>query len=133
MWNQAYILNLVKKSTLVILLEYHNIKTFFKKATFQIRLKKFLRLKKLKTLFIRHMLLVILTANKLLERFTIKELQQTNQKGFWVEKVIKYMLNGKAMIVLLTVGLINRHSRNQLIFSRSKIFGRKSKSWITIV
>ena len=43
---------------------------------FQISLKKFLLLKKLKTLFREHMLLVILKENKLLERFTKKELQK---------------------------------------------------------
>ena len=40
-----------------------------------------------------------------------KELQKTNQKEFRVEKVIKRkseMLNGKATIVLLTVGLIKK-------------------------
>ena len=54
---------------LVILLEYQNIKTFLQKAMFQIGLKKFLWLKKLKTLFRGHMLLVILKEKKLLERF----------------------------------------------------------------
>ena len=47
---------------------------------FQIGLKKFLLLKKLKTLCRGHLLLVILKAKKLLERFTKKELQKTNQK-----------------------------------------------------
>ena len=55
---------------LMILFEYQNIKTFLQKAMFQIGLKKFLRLKKLKTLCRGHMLLVILKAKKLLERFT---------------------------------------------------------------
>ena len=36
-----------------------------------------------------HMLLVILKGKKLLQRFTKKELQKTNQKRFRVEKVIK--------------------------------------------
>ena len=49
----------------------------------------------------------------MLERFTKKELQKTNQKEFKLEKVIKgnvknYMLNGKATIILLTVGLIKK-------------------------
>ena len=35
------------------------------------------------------MLLVILIANKLVERFKEKKLQKTNQKGLRVEKVIK--------------------------------------------
>ena len=59
------------------------------------------------------MLLVILKAKKLLERFTKKNCKKTNQKGFIVEKVIKKkviscMLNGKTMINLLTVGLIKK-------------------------
>ena len=43
---------------LVILLEYQNIKTFLQKAMFQIGLKKFLWLKKLKTLCCGHILLM---------------------------------------------------------------------------
>ena len=58
------------------------------------------------------MLLVILKVKKLLERFAKKELQKINQKEFRVEKVIKkvinYMLNGKGMIILLTVELIKK-------------------------
>ena len=58
---------------LVILLEYQNTKTFLKKAVFQIGLKKFLLLQKLKKILFRgHMLLMILKAKKLLERFTKK-------------------------------------------------------------
>ena len=58
------------------------------------------------------MLLVILKVKKLLERFAKKEFQKINQKEFRVEKVIKkvinYMLNGKAMIILLTVELTKK-------------------------
>ena len=48
---------------------------------------------------------------KIVGMFYKKKLQKPNQKQFRVEKVIKkksinYMLNGKATIVLLTVGLI---------------------------
>ena len=57
---------------LVILLEYQNTKTFFQKAMFQIGLKRFLWLKKLKPLLLRHMLLVIVKEKKLLERFMKK-------------------------------------------------------------
>ena len=53
-------------------IEYQSIKTFFQKAMFQIGLKKFLWLKKLKTLFRGYMLLVILREKKLLEIFTKK-------------------------------------------------------------
>ena len=53
---------------LLMLLRYQNIKTLLQKAMLQID-KKFLRLKKLKTLYCGHFLLVILTEKKLLERF----------------------------------------------------------------
>ena len=43
----------------------------------------------LKTLCRGHVLLVILTAKKLLERFTKKKMQKTNQKEFRVETVIR--------------------------------------------
>ena len=33
-----------------------------------------------------------------------KELQKTNQKEFRVEKVINYILNGRAMVILLIAG-----------------------------
>ena len=52
------------------MLEYQNKKVFLQKAMFQIGLKKFLWLKKLKVLCHGHMLLVILKAKKLLECFT---------------------------------------------------------------
>ena len=62
MLNQALILTLVKKLTIKILnlklvnklKKYQNIITFLEKAMFQIGLRKFLRLKKLKTLFCGH-------------------------------------------------------------------------------
>ena len=47
--------------------KYENI---FQEATFQIGLKRFLWLKKLKTLFLGHTLLVALKEKKLLEHFT---------------------------------------------------------------
>ena len=43
---------------LAIVEEYQNIRTFLQKTMFQIGLRKFLRLKKLKILFLGHMLLV---------------------------------------------------------------------------
>ena len=54
--------------------KYQNIETFLQNVTFQIGLKKFLRLQKLKILLCGYMLLVILMVNKLLERFTKKYL-----------------------------------------------------------
>ena len=56
---------------LAIQLGYQNIKIFLQKAMLEFGLKKFLWLKKLKTLFCGHMLLVVLK-EKLLERFTKK-------------------------------------------------------------
>ena len=54
-----------------------------------------------------------LKGEEIVGNFYKKDLHKTNQKEFRVEKVIKkkvisYMLNGKATIVLLTVGLIKR-------------------------
>ena len=43
------------------------------------------------------------------------------------------MLNGKAMIVYLTVGLIKRHSINEWIFCRTEIFKIKSQIWIRFI
>ena len=54
--------------------KYQNIETFLENVTFQIGLKKILRMQKLKILLCGHMLLVILMVNKLLERFTKKYL-----------------------------------------------------------
>ena len=54
--------------------KYQNIEIFLQNLTFQIGLKKFLRLQKLKILLCGHMLLVILMVNRLLERFTKKYL-----------------------------------------------------------
>ena len=71
---------------LVILLEYQNIKTFLQKAIFQIGLKKFLLLQKLKILFRGHMLLAILKAKKLLERFTKKNCKKQIKKTLELKK-----------------------------------------------
>ena len=49
---------------------------------------------------------------KLLEHFNEKELQNTNQQEFRIEKVIKkvisYMTNGKVMVIHLIAGLIKK-------------------------
>ena len=71
---------------LVILLEYQNIKTFLQKAMFQIGVKKFLRLKNLKTLCRGHMLLVILKVRKLLEHFTKKNWKKQIKKSLKLKK-----------------------------------------------
>ena len=56
---------------------------------FQIVLKKFLLLQKIKILFRGHMLLALLKMKKLLERFTKKNCRKNDQKEFRIEKVIK--------------------------------------------
>ena len=66
---------------LMIQLEYQNIKRFLQKAIFQIDLKKFLLLQKLKILFHGHMLLVILKVKQLLERFTNKNYKKQGKKN----------------------------------------------------
>ena len=71
---------------LKILLDYQNIKTFLQKAMFQIGQKKFLLLKKLKTLFRGHMLLVILNAKKLLESLTKKNYKKQIKNSLELEK-----------------------------------------------
>ena len=71
---------------LLILLEYQNIKTFLQKAMFQIGLKKFLRLKKLKTLCRGHVLLVILMENKFLKLFTKKNCKKQIKKSLELKK-----------------------------------------------
>ena len=60
---------------LVIFPEYQNTKIFLQKVTFQIPLKKFLWLKKLKTLF------------------TKNNCKKTNQKEFRVQKLMKIKSN----------------------------------------
>ena len=52
-------------------------------------LKKYLWLKKLKTLCRGHMLLMILTEEKSLKLFKKKNCKKVNQKGVIIEKVIK--------------------------------------------
>ena len=97
---------------LVILLEYQNIKRLLQKALFQIGLKKIFLLEKLKILFREHMLLVILNAKRLLERFIKKNFKKTNKKEFRMKKVIKkvinYILNGKSAIIRLIPGSIKK-------------------------
>ena len=80
---------------------------------FQIGLKKFFWLKKFKTLFRGHMLLVILTEKKFVGTFDEKELQKTSQKGFKLEKLRKrkgekLYFKWKGTIVFLTAGLIKK-------------------------
>ena len=69
-----------------ILLELQNVKTFLQKAIFQIGLKTFLLLQKLKILFRGHMLLVILKVKNLLERFTKQSFKKQIKKSLELQK-----------------------------------------------
>ena len=71
------------------LLEYQNIKTFLQKAMFQIGLKKILWLKKLKTLWCEHILLVVLTENKFLHCFTKNICKNQIKNNLELKKVMK--------------------------------------------
>ena len=68
------------------MLEYQNIKALLQIVMFQIGLKKFLVLKKLKILLREHMLLVILKTKKLLERFTKKNCKNQIKKNLELKK-----------------------------------------------
>ena len=63
------------------MIEYQNIKTFLQKAMFQIGLKKFPLLQMLNPLCRGHMLLVILKANKFMERFAKKNRKKQIKKS----------------------------------------------------
>ena len=65
--------------------EYWNIKIFLQKVTFQISQNCFW-LKSLKTLSSGHMLLVILTEKKLLERFKEKNCKKQIKKSLELKK-----------------------------------------------
>ena len=59
------------------------------------------------------MLLMILKVKKLLEPFKKKNCKKSNQNEFRVKKVIQrrlinYMSNGKATMIILAVGLIKK-------------------------
>ena len=94
MKNQTDILTLVRKIIrkkilnlkLLIMLEYQNIKIFLQKVTLQIGLNKFLLSQKLKVLLRGHMLLAILTENKLLERFTKRYCKKQIKKSLELKK-----------------------------------------------
>ena len=70
------------------MLEYGNTKAFLIKDILQIGLKKSLCLKKLKILFLGHILLMISMVKKLFEH-VMKKNYKTNQQEFRIENVIK--------------------------------------------
>ena len=72
----------------------------------------------------------------MLERFTKRNCNKQIKKSLDLkkelkEKAINYVLNGKATIILLTVGLIKRQSINEWIFSKTKI--SKSESNLNLI
>ena len=71
---------------LVIMLEYQNTKLFLQNITLEVGLKNFLWLKKLKILYGGHMLLMILTEKKLLERFMKKITKKQIKNSLELEK-----------------------------------------------
>ena len=115
------------------MLEYQNIKTFSQTAMFQIGLKKFLFLQKLKVLLRRHFLFLILQAKNLLGCFTKKKFKKQIKKSLKLKKKQKILSiicwMERLWQTLLTVGMIKRHSINERIFSRTKIFWKKNGSW----
>ena len=95
---------------------------------FQIGLKRFLWLKKIKALFGEHMLSVILKTKKLLE-FCTKKIAKNKSKR--IEKVIKnkgdkLYVNWKGYESSFNNRIDKRHGIDEWIFSRIKMFGRKS-------
>ena len=112
--------------------EYWNIKTFLQKEPHQIGEKNFLWLKKLKILLRGHILLMILMAKTLLERFSKKNYKKWIEKSLWLKKnkeknVKNYMQIGKVMIILLTAGLIEK----KLLYKMSYFpeLKKDNKSW----
>ena len=83
------------------------------KAILQIGQTNFLLSKILKILYCVHMLLMIITVNKILERFTKKIWKRQIKQSFRVEEVIQkkvviYLSSEKITIIHLTTGLIKR-------------------------
>ena len=94
----------------MILLEHQNIKTFLQKAIPNSSEEVFV-IKKVKNTVSWIFVISDVKGKEVVGTFCEKELQKTNLKKFIAEKVIRektinYMLNGKATIALLTVGLV---------------------------
>ena len=93
----------------MILLEYQNIKNFSAKDYVPNWSEGALVIKKVKNNVPWTYVITDFNGEVIAATSYKKELQKTNQKEFRVEKVIKkpinYMLNGKAMIIILTVAL----------------------------
>ena len=125
---------------LVILLEYQNFKIVLEKALFQLGLKNYL-LKKVKNavpwayvqLF---MCIYDLRAKEIVETLSEKELRNTIQEEFRVEKLINRTVNKVFVQWKSYDSFFNswvdkkRHIINKYIFPRTEIFRRKSESSI---
>ena len=104
---------------------------------FQIGLKTFLWLKKLKYCAWTYVI-SDLKGERIVGTFYGKELQKTNWKEYRVQKVIKrkgdkIYVKGQATIVILTVALIKTHSINEWIFSWTEIFRRNDANRIRFI
>ena len=75
------------------------------------------------------MLLVVMTVKKLLEDFTKTKCEK---QIIFKPKSTKsnYMLNGKAIIILLIIGLIKKDSQSEWIFSETETFGEICENWV---
>ena len=113
--NQINILTLVKKLLmkilnlkLVILLEYHNFRTFRKILCSKL-VKKVFVITKVKNTVPWRYVIIDLKDRKIFEMFYKKELQKANQKEVRVEKgLIIPMSNGKTTIIILTARSIKQ-------------------------
>ena len=76
----------IRHLKLVILLEYQNIKTFLQKVTFQIGLKNFLWLKKLKILCPEHVVINNLNGEEIVWTFYENYLKKKKQKTLELKK-----------------------------------------------
>ena len=74
---------------MVTMLEYRDMKMFLQKAMFQIGLKKYLWLKKVKNTVPWTYVISDLGGEEIVGAFHKKELAKTNQQEFTLEKVIK--------------------------------------------
>ena len=127
----------ILKLKLVILIEHKNI---FAKGSVPNGSEEVFMIKKIiKTLCYGHMLLVILTEEKLVESFRKKNCKKQIKKSLELkkqlkEKMINHTLNGKATIILLTiVNDVMCKCVNEWIFCITKIFKTKSEHWIRFI
>ena len=132
---QACILTLIKKIIRKVLKVGNHVriskyKKHFWKSNVPNWSEKVFVIKKVKNTVPWTYLISDLSREDIVGTFHEKELQETNQKEFRVEKVIKkkvinYMLNGTVMIICLIVGLIKKAVKISERFPELKSFGEK--------